>query len=123
MGRDGDDARVGADEFFEVGRIAAGDVVSRIVAQQRRFEHPHACRHVARRSVAVVFDVAPLGILLVENAFQPHRQRRHAHLNEVAGVVDDLGERCRQDDAHAARGRAGSRRRRTGRSLHVVAIP
>src|SRR5205809_6102107 len=27
---------------------SAGDVINRIVAQQRRFEHPHACRHVAR---------------------------------------------------------------------------
>ena len=96
---DRDDARVRADELVEVVRVAADDVVGADSARSSDgFEHADAGRHVARRAVVVVFDVAPLRILPVENALEPHRQRGHAHLNEVPGVVDDLGERRRQHD-------------------------
>ena len=77
--------------------------------------------------VKKLFDKALAGEELPKQMDVAHPKDRNEILfpdkRTTFGVVDDLGERCRQDDAHAARGRAGSRRRRTGRSLHVVAIP
>jgi hypothetical protein len=41
-------------------------------------------------------------VLLVQDAFEPHRQRGHAHLDEIAGVVDDFRERRGQYDPRAS---------------------
>jgi hypothetical protein len=45
-----------------------------------------------------VFDGAPLGVFAIENAFEPDGQGRHAHLNEVPGVIDDFGQRRSNDN-------------------------
>ena len=88
--RNGDDARIRADELVEIVRVATDDVVGLEAAQQRGLEHAHTGGHVFGRTIGVVFDVAPLRILAIQNAFEPHRQRSHAHLNEVPGVIDRL---------------------------------
>ena len=46
----------------------------------------------------VHLHVSPLGVLFVDNALHPDRNGRHAHLNEVAGVVDRFRERRSQDN-------------------------
>src|SRR5262249_28434164 len=73
-------------------RIARRDVVFGEGAQERLLEDADACGHVPRGAVGVVLDLTPLGILAVENALEPHGQRGHAHLDEVAGVIDCLRE-------------------------------
>jgi len=96
-----DDARVGADELVEILRVAAHEVRRRKPPEQRLLEHAHAGRHISRAAIVVVLDIAPLRVLLVEDAFEPHRQRGHAHLNEIARVVDDFRQRRGEDDTRA----------------------
>ena len=84
---------------------AQGDAdVGRELAQQRRFHQPHAGRHEARRAIGVPFQVAPLGILLINDAFHPLRQRSKGHLDEITGVIDSFGERSRKHDQLSAVG-------------------
>ena len=100
--RHGDHSGVGPDELVDVVGETHRDVANAELADQRRLEHADAGRHVARRSVGVVLELAPLRILPVQHAFEPYRQRRHAHLDEVAGVIDDLCQGSRDHDSRSA---------------------
>ena len=103
MGRDRDDPRVGSDELIEVGRIATRDVAGRVMTEEGGFEHADAGGHVARRAVVGVLEIPPFRVLTVENSLQPDGQRRHAHLDEVASVIDRFGQGRCQDDQGAVR--------------------
>ncbi len=104
---DSNDTGVRADELVEVVRVAADDVVGVEATEERGLEHTHSGGHVLGRPVRVVFDVSPLRILPIEDAFEPHRQRSHAHLNEIPGVIDGLRQRSRQHNELPASCRGG----------------
>jgi hypothetical protein len=103
--RDGHDARFGAYEFVQVVGVAADDVIRPEFSQQRGLDQARARRHVARRAVRVVFDLAPVRIFFGHPALHPDRHRGHSHLDEITGMVNRLGEWGRQHDQFAAVGR------------------
>ena len=57
-----------------------------------------------RRAVGVALQIPPLRILLVDDAFHSLGQGRQSHLNEVARMVDGLGQRSCEHDQIAACG-------------------
>src|SRR5918996_5484464 len=71
--RHGDDARAWTNELVEVVRETSDDVVALEFAQQRLLNDAHTGGHVPRRTVGVVFDVTPLRILSINDAFHPDR--------------------------------------------------
>ena len=97
--RHADDPRVRPDELIEIRRVTADDVGGWESPQKGGFENADTRRHIARRPIVVVFDVPPSRILFIEDPFQPDRQRRHAHLDEVPRVIDDLGKGRGQHDS------------------------
>src|SRR5262245_5237837 len=97
VGGHGDDARARTDELVQIRGIATDDVLRRKPPEQRGFDDPQAGGHVTRRPVVVVLDITPFRILVVEDALEPDGQRSHAHLDEVARVVDDFSERRGQN--------------------------
>lgn len=100
--RDADHARARADEFRQVVRVAADDVVSAHLPQQRGFHQPHPGRHKARRAVGVTLQFPPLRVLLVNHLLHLHRHRCQCHLDEVTRVIDGLRQRSCKDNWLAA---------------------
>ena len=58
----------------------------------RTLPEMHGTLPGAAGAVRVVLDLAPFWIFPVDNALHPDWQRSHRHLNEVAGVIDCLGQ-------------------------------
>jgi hypothetical protein len=86
----------------DVAGITGDHLFSPETAEQRSLQEAHAGWHVPGRTVVVIFEVAPSRILSIQHTLQPHRKRRHRHLNEKTGVIDDLRERSRQNKEAAS---------------------
>src|SRR5262249_41674646 len=91
-----------SDEAMQVAGVADHDVAWPELIGQDALEHSQARRRPHRRTVLESLDVSPLGIFSVDDPLHPDRHRRHPHLDEVAGVIDHLGERSGEDDLFAA---------------------
>src|SRR5262249_21101190 len=93
VSRNGHDSRLGSDEFVQIVWITASDVFRLEFSQQRGFDQAHASRHVARRSVRVVFDLAPARVFFVHHTLHSYWHRSYSHLDEITGVINRFGER------------------------------
>src|SRR5262245_15363840 len=72
-------------------------------AQQHLFQHAKSGRRGSAGTVFIEWNVFPIGVFLVEDAFEPTRHRGHSHLNKKTWIVNDLCKWSREDELVAFR--------------------